>query len=82
MDPNEGNPFEPPETDEQRAQRVRRMTHGNVDAAMGSICYICWENHQRREKAVGRCSETLRVVCHAHAAWCIRDGHNYTLLNS
>jgi len=31
-DPNEGNPFEPPETNEQRMRRVGRMIKKNYDA--------------------------------------------------
>jgi hypothetical protein len=35
-DPNEGNPFEPPETHEQQSRRVGEMIRGNVDARLST----------------------------------------------
>jgi hypothetical protein len=36
-DPNEGNPFEPPETAEERHRRIRAMIRDNVDARLKPI---------------------------------------------
>ena len=37
-DPNEGDPFEPPETDEERARRAGSMIRANVDRRLRQRC--------------------------------------------